>query len=392
MYRLLASAVNHPDSVNPYIGLFNHRTLRALEAIELDLDVISPRPFAPPVGPYSAYSSIPEREQWGPYEVAHPRFLYPLPKRLFYALAGDSFARRVPSYVERTISEPDVVHACHIYLDGYGMLPYCRRHDVPLFVVAHGAFLNGYDELPVGVRSRIDETLAAAAGIMCVSGALAEKAQRHVSGSKVETIPIGADPTRFPVDRRTELRHELDVDPEATVLLFVGEFCERKGVPELLEILPDLDLPNTDFVFIGYGGDLKRELTRTVARSDFSNKHVYTGVTSLALRSWLAVADALVLPSRAEGRPTVIYEAMASETAVVATDVGGIPEQVADGRTGILLPPRNPEALAAALRNLIGNRDRMRDMGRAGRRRLETNNWTWADHAERIKTLHEQAI
>ncbi|ELZ33432.1 glycosyltransferase [Halogeometricum pallidum JCM 14848] len=391
-HSVLASAVNHPDAINPYIGLFNQRIVQSFMRHGMDVDVVSPRPFAPPVGPHSEYSMLPTVEEWDGYSVHHPRFFYLLPKRLFYGRAGDSFAKRIPRYVERTFDVPDVIHACHIYLDGYGMVDYCEKHNVPLFVVSHGHFMNEYEELADGVREKVDETLGAAEKVLCVSDALAEKAAERVPRSKVEVVPIGATPSRYPVERKAALREELGVDPEATVALFVGEFCERKGIPELAEVLPDLDLPNTEFVFVGHGGDEEWTLRRALASSRFSARHVYTGITSMALRRWLAVADVLVLPSHAEGRPTVIYEAMAAETAVLSTTVGGVPEQVEDGETGVLIPPGDTDRLREALTALAGDRERLLEMGRKGRERLVEQGWTWDDHAERVYQLHREAL
>lgn len=389
--RVLVSAVNHPDAVNPYIGLFNHRIARSLHDGGVSIDVVSPRPFAPPRGPYSEYAMLPDTEDWGDYDVHHPRFWYLLPKRLFYGISGDSFAKRTSAYVEETFEVPDVVQACHIYLDGYGLLPYCRDHDVPLFVVAHGHFMNNYDDLSRGVRRRVDETLDACAKVLCVSDALAEAAAGRVSESKVETVPIGAAPSRYPTDRRSEIRRELGIDPGTTVALFVGEFSERKGIPELAEVLPTLSLPDTEFVFVGHGGAMRWDIQSALAASEFTDRHVYTGVTSLALRRWLTVADLLVLPSRAEGRPTVIYEAMAAETAVLGTEIGGISEQVVDGETGVLVPPRDPDALADALVDLTGDRERLRPLGRRGRDRLVEQGWTWDAYADRVRTLYEDS-
>jgi glycosyltransferase involved in cell wall biosynthesis len=390
--RVLASAVNHPDALNPHVGLFNRRIVGSLVDSGLDVDVVSPRPFAPPAGPYSEYRTLPRTETWDGYEVHHPRFWYLLPKRLLYGRTGDSFARRVPAYVEETFPVPDVVHACHVYLDGYGLLPYCREHDVPLFVVCHGHFMNNYETLPRGVRRRVDETLAGAAKVCCVSDELASLAAEHAPAEKVETVPIGATPARYPTDREASLRAELGIDPDATVALFVGEFCERKGLSELVSVLPDLSLPDTEFVFIGHGGAMRGELQAALADSEFAGRHVYTGVTSLALRRWLAVADLLVLPSRAEGRPTVIYEAMAAATAVLGTDIGGVAEQVVDGETGVLIPPADAGALAAALASLTADRERLREFGANGRERLVAQGWTWAAHAERVRSLYEEVL
>lgn len=392
MYSAVVTAINHPDAINPYWGLFNHRIVKSLAESGPKVDVVSPRPFAPPVGPYSEYASLPEIEDWGTYEVHHPRFWYLLPKRFFYGLSGKSYANRIPQYVDETFDTHDIVHACHIYPDGYGMLPYARKHDLPLFVVAHGKLLNDFEELPPTVAGRVQETLDAAAGVLCVSDALAEQARNRTSASKVSTVPIGADPEKFPTGQRSNLRAELDIDPEATVVLFVGQFSERKGIDEICQLLPDLELEGTEFVFIGSGGEKEQSLKEAIARSQYSNRHVYTGLSSLALRRWFVVSDLLLLPSHAEGRPTVIYEAMASETPVLASAVGGVPEQVVDGETGVLIPPGDVEALEEALISLTGDQARLERMGEAGLERLREKNWTWNDHSTRVTKLHLEAL
>ncbi len=392
MYSVLASAVNHPDAVRRYYGLYNRRILRSISESGVELDAISPRPFAPPIGPYSGFSSLPTVEDWGPYDVHHPRFWYLLPKRFFYGLAGDSFARRVPAYAGRTFDVPDVVHACHIYLDGYGMLPYVREHDVPLFVVGHGTILNTYDDLARAVRENVRETLETATGVLCVSDALAERACDITDPSKVQTVPLGADPDRFPVERRVEIRRELGIPNDATVVLFVGQFIDRKGVGDIIEALPQIDDDDTLFVFVGSEGDLSDELRTTLTEENHPSRLVFDGLPPVALRRWFAIADLLMLPSHTEGRPTVIYEAMASETAVLASSVGGIPEQVVEGETGVLIEPADVDALANAIRDLTADRPRLREMGRRGRERLRRNSWTWTDHAERVQEIHREAI
>lgn len=391
-YTALASAVNHPDAVSPYRALFNNRILEALDQAGTDLRVVSPRPFAPPVGPYSEYADLPLREQWGGYTVHHPRFLYAVPKQLFYGLSGRSFAKRVGAYAEREFAVPDVIHACHIYLDGYGFLEYAHRHDVPLFVVAHGAILNSYDSLPPGVKSMVRETLEGATGICCVSDDLARKAARLVPASKVHTVPIGADPAQYPADRRAELREARGIGADETVALFVGQFIDRKGIPELAAVLPELDLPESTFAFVGHSGDLADDVREALGESSLPEGHVYTGIESAALREWFALADLLVLPSKAEGRPTVIYEAMASKTAVLASDVGGVSEQVTDGVTGRLLPPGDTVALRDELTSLLGDSDTLRMMGQQGYERLIERDWTWEGHARQVQRLHVDAI
>lgn len=391
MYHVLASAVNHPDSAHPYRGLFNQRSLQAITGVA-NLEVVSPRPFAPPVGPHSAYASLPDIEPWGTYDVHRPKFLYMLPKRLFYGLSGHSFQSRIPTYVEDTFGVPDVVHACHIYIDGYGLLPYAQTHDVPLFVVAHGTIINTLDDQPTSVRSKVLETLNGADGVLAVSDALASKVKTLTDPEKVSTVPLGADPSNFPVERAGSIRGELSIDTDATVVLFVGRFSGVKGIPELLEAVPAIKDQNVEFLFVGHGGDLGDSIKKTLGRFGRSSRHVHWQLPPLAVRRLFAIADLLVLPSHREGRPTVIYEAMASQTAVLATNVGGIPEQVVDGETGFLVPPADVGALASALRELVEDPDRLDVMGDRGLERLLKKGWTWREHARRVRDHHKEVL
>ena len=392
MYRVLASAVNHPDPVKPFMTLFNHEIVRAISKTDVSLDVVVPRPHAPPIGPYSDYAAIPERDDWGTYTVHHPRFLYLLPKALFFGLAGRSLQRRLNDYIEANFQTPDIVHACQIYLDGYGVMPYCEDHDVPFVVVAHGEPFNQFDSLQSGIQRKMLRTLESCSKVLCVSEALADQARTMVPDSKVAQVPIGASPERYPNDRKAALRQEMDISPETTVVLFVGQFIERKGIREIIEVLPELDLPDTLFVFIGWGGDLKWPLQKALFRSDFTARHVYMSITSLALRRWFVMADLFMLPSHQEGRPTVIYEAMASRTPVLGSNVDGIPEQVVDGETGALIPSQDSDALADGLRSLVDDRERLERMGASGYDRLLGEGWTWSEHANRVRAIHEEVM
>ncbi|WP_138004378.1 glycosyltransferase [Halalkalirubrum salinum] len=392
MYSIIAGAINHPDPLHPYRGLFNYRSLRSLSAAGTNVSVVSPRPYAPPVGPYAEYRSIPKTKSWGLYTAHYPRFWYLLPKRLLYAVSGRSYAKRIPQYIERTLEIPAVVHACHIYPDGYGLLPYAQRHDVPLFVVSHGKLLNDFDDLPPGVSKKIKSTLEAATGVFCVSDALQRKAEQLTDPRKVRTVPIGADPESFPVDERKQIRRTLGIDPGTTLVLFVGQFTDRKGIPEICELLRRTEFDSIEFAFIGHGGTQREKLQEALESSAYSAEHLYTGVSSETLQRWYAAADLLLLPSHAEGRPTVIYEAMASKTAVLASAVGGVPEQVNDGITGALVPPGDVGALVETLESTVADPEALARMGRRGFDRLQSEGWTWADHADRVQAIHMEAI
>ncbi len=393
MYRAVVSAANHPDPYNPYLGLFNFRSIRALTDTGVDATVVAPRPFAPPIGPYASYREIPEYHAFDSHAVRYPRFAYLLPQRLFrYTLSSASVARRLPAYLEKHVEPPDICHAGHIHYDGYALLPYCRRHDIPLTVMGRGKLLNDYQELPRRGRRKIRETLTYASGVYCVSQSLADIAADLVDPAKVSVLPNGANPERYPVACTSAIKRELGIPGDTAVVLFCGGYTERKGIHEIVAALDHIPHEDVKLVFVGHYGDLRPNLLQALTRSEHTGYEVLWKVPPLALRRWLTVADILIVPSHAEGRPNTVYEAMASETAVVGTDVSGIPEQVRAGETGLLIPPKDPTALADALADLLATPKRRAEMGLKGRERLVEKGWTWDAHGERLASHHETIV
>lgn len=391
-YRALACCIHHQSHPLSVRSPFNHRSFDAVNRTRADLDVIVPTPVVPPYGPHSEYARVPKTERWGTYVAHYPRFLYFIPKSRFYHRSGDSLQKRIPPYVEETFETPhDIVHTSDIYLDGYGLLPYCREHDLPLVVNSHAVDLHNFESFNSGVQERIEETIDYAARILVVSDELAGVARRFAPAEKVQTVPIGEDPEKFPTDHREQIRRELGIDPDTKLLLYVGAYTEQKGLKELVAAVDALDREDVMLVTVGHEGDLRWWLLDELGKLSHPARSQWR-LDPVALRRWQVAADAAVHASWTEGRPTVIYEAMAAATPVVATAVGGIPEMVVDDETGVLVPPKDPETLAATLDGLLDEPDRLRAMGRAGHRRLLDQRWTWTEHAKRVTEVHEAVM
>ena len=391
-YDVLGCATEHPNHVFQVRTPFNHRSFDALNGTGIDLDVVSPTPFAPPFGPYSNYRHVPKTEQWGSYLVHYPRFLYMLPKKYFYHVSGNSAQKRVTRFVEETFETPhDVVQTCGLYLDGYATLEYCRNHDIPMVALSHAGDLKNFDRFNETVQSQIRETIDYCSAVLTVSDELAAVARRFAPASKVRTVPIGEDPEKYPTDRREAIRSEIGVGPDTKLLLFVGRFEKEKGVRELVAALDGLDRDDVAVAAVGHGGALRWWFLDRLGELSHPS-HAYWELDPIAVRRLHVAADALVLPSHFEARPTVIYEAMAAKTPVVASNVGGIPEMIVDGETGTLTPPHDADRLRETLDELLDDPERLRAMGAAGHRRLLDQEWTWRHHAERLTEIHREVM
>jgi glycosyltransferase involved in cell wall biosynthesis len=191
----------------------------------------------------------------------------------------------------------------------------------------------------------------------------------------METVYNGVDADAIAATPGAGLREELALGPDTLLLGHVGRLAPVKGQRELIQALARLSSQNAlvHAVLIGEdletGGAFRLELERLVASLGLADSVHFAGFRPDAVAA-LREVDALVLPSWIEGLPLTVLEAMAHGRPVVATAVGGTPEAVVDGETGLLVPSRDVDALAAVLDRLLSDATLRRRLGDAGRRRV----------------------
>lgn len=204
----------------------------------------------------------------------------------------------------------------------------------------------------------------------------------------LETVHNGIDAAALRATPPVALRAELGIADGDLLLAHVGRLAPVKGQQELVEALRGLGRDDVHVVFFGrdveQGGAYAVELERLA-----DGLNVRFAGFRIDAAAALAEADALVLPSWIEGLPLVVLEAMAQAKPVVATAVGGTPEAVVDGDTGLLVAPRDVPALTRALERLLGDEDLRRRLGAAGRSRVEAH---FSAHAmtQRILEIYAQ--
>jgi glycosyltransferase involved in cell wall biosynthesis len=216
------------------------------------------------------------------------------------------------------------------------------------------------------VNPRVDRVTA-------VSPATAREAlkERGLSSAKVVTIPNGVDLARFDPDRhsRTAARARFGVADDEAALGVIGHLSPVKGHGDLLQALGRVveRRPRVKLFVVG-DGVLRAELEARTRALGLSGNVVFTGARD-DIGEMLAMLDLVVVPSLTEGMSNALLEAMAMARPVVATAMGGNVDVIEDGATGVLVPPRDPEALAEALLRLLGDPDRARRLGAAARER-----------------------
>lgn len=203
---------------------------------------------------------------------------------------------------------------------------------------------------------------------------------------RVEVVRTGVDLDRF---KAPALRLERAMPR----ILSVGRLHEVKGFTHLVTALARVREMGLDFecALVGEGPDREAIGFRIHELGLEEHLHLAGAVGPEAMPPVYAGADIFVLPSLSEGLPVVLMEAMASGLPVVATRITGVPELVEDGVSGLLVPPAESEALAQALARLLSNPETRREMGRAGRRRVERG-FDLEVHLDRLNHLFRKEM
>lgn len=188
-----------------------------------------------------------------------------------------------------------------------------------------------------------------------------------IDGSRIKVVPSGIDYTPFEEAASSDyLRRELSFSTDDFLVGIVAHLADHKGHKYLIEasrILRD-KAPRIKIIIVG-DGPLQLELNRQVKEIQVEDMVFFLGFRE-DIPQILASLDLFVLSSKLEGMGTSIMDAMACRLPVVATNVGGIPEVVVHEKTGLLVPPKRPAALAEAILRLYENRELAERLGSKG--------------------------
>jgi glycosyltransferase involved in cell wall biosynthesis len=239
-------------------------------------------------------------------------------------------------------------------------------------------------------RHLVVRVLREADAVLVASHALARSPMIQAAGVEAEVVPYGIDTAEFAresadlnlvgeIRRRYGERH----------VVAVGCLRAYKGFDRLIAAATQTICP---VVIVG-GGTMRGALEEQIRSLGLTDKVFLAGeVDDRRLTAHLAAASAFVLPSwnRAEAFGIALLEAQAAELPVIAADLGtGTVEAFADGQTGIAIRPNDVPGLIEAINRLVGNPERARTMGQAGRRRVEEHN-SLASLARRLRPIYER--
>jgi starch synthase len=338
-------------------------------------------------------------------------------------LAGANAALRVMGIdleMAAACEGTDIVHS-HTWYANFAGHTAKLLHGVPHVVTTHSLEpLRPWKAEQLGggyaLSSFCERTaIEAADAVIAVSGGMKRDvltAYPSVDPDKIKVVYNGIDTEQYQPNHDTDVIERLGIDLNRPSVVFVGRITRQKGLPYLMRACHDLP-PQTQIILLAGAPDTK-EIAAEVeglaiqlrgARDDNGVIWVQEMLPKHEVVQVLTHATVFVCPSIYEPMGIVNLEAMACETAVVATATGGIPEVVADGETGILVPieqltdgtgtPVDPDRfvldLAAALTRLIEDPARAKELGLAGRRRA-VEHFSWSRIAEETLSVYRSVL
>lgn len=213
-----------------------------------------------------------------------------------------------------------------------------------------------------------------------------------ISGEKIEVLHNIIVDSEFTltIDTKTK-RAELGIEQDDIVIGCVANLSEHKGQKYLVEAVPQIirSFPNIKCLLIG-DGPLRSELEDNIKRMGLESKIILTGFRR-DIPELLSIMDLYVQPSLREAFAVSMMEAMFMGKPVVASRVGGTPEMVRDGETGILIPARDSRGIAEAVLELLKDKERASEMGRAGSERIKAY-FTAEATVAKLEKLYEKFI
>ena len=319
----------------------------------------------------------------------------------------DAFARFVTRFTRRQDHRYDIVHA-NFFMSGMVAQHLKRVLGIPFVITFHALghvrrLAQGAADTFPQARLHIESELMHDADRILAECPQDRRDMQRLYGaprSQIEVVPCGFDPQElWPVEQDTA-RRKLNVSPGKLVLLQLGRIVPRKGIDTVIESLALLRGQygvDAELLVVGGGperpGEPEMDRLRALATQLGIARHVrFTGQKPRAdLRYYYSAADVFVTTPWYEPFGITPVEAMACARPVIGAEVGGIKSTVLDGETGYLVPPRDPQSVAARLALLHKNPALARNMGEAGMRRAYQH-YTWSTVAAQAAGIYSAVV
>jgi L-malate glycosyltransferase len=387
--KIVFLTTGYPTNYRPHECIFVHRSIKALSE-SIQPEVIHFRALKPG-------RPVIEKRVWDGIDVtsvACPQ----LPLGSYSHINTQLLEYFGKAFVDRVLSSADLIHAAEAYPAGYVAGKWALKKQKPFTFNVIGSDL--YLFLTKNYSKLGNRWLKSLKGVVCNSGALKEDLKQLMGElPNVRTVYRGVDTANFsPIGDKVGPQESLS----PVRFLFLGGFhtwdskkaeFNLKGGHTLLEAWKKVEkqLPSASLV-IGGPGFYEEKLRQW--QKSLNNPQQFFCINSVDpsdIANFIRASDVVIIPSLNEGLPNLAKEAQACGRPVLGTNVGGIPEAVEDGKTGLIIPPSDANAIADGIKWFCDNQDQMIHMGENGRKRMKEL-FSWEQYKSNMIRFFQSAI
>lgn len=308
--------------------------------------------------------------------------------KLNHLITEYPFIRGITSALKQL--KPDIVHAhSHLFLTSVQAIKKAKKLGLPSVITVHGVFAHRNIAVNFAQHAYLhcfgSMILRNASRIICLTRSdIDEIVKLGCPREKIRLIPNAVDTAKFRPSKRRE----------DNLIVWIGRFVPEKGLEYLIEAARATAKRAKDakFLLIGYG-PWKTKIAKLAHDYGLLPEVVrITGpLETDEVAEILGRATVFVFPSVKEGLPISVLEAMASGAPVIGSDISGIRDLIIHRKNGILIPPRNPQALADAILDLLDDNKLRREMGQKARE-LMINEYSWDTIINRIENVYLETV
>lgn len=289
------------------------------------------------------------------------------------------------------------IHAHWILPQGFLGVVFKKIYKIPLIITVHAG-----DIFPLNNRflKKIAKFSLDNCDYCTVNSTATKKAVLEISNRirDIRIIPMGVDLRLFnPNKKNKSIKNKLKIKKQ--VLLTVGRLAEKKGFKYLIKAMPAVlkKFPEAKLIIVGSGPE-KEDLIKLSNELKINKNIIFTGeLQNKILPEYYATADVFILPSiitktgDTEGLGVVLLEAIASGTAVIGSGVGGIPDIIKNGKTGLLVKQKNPGELAKAIIKLLSDNNLRKRLIKNGQRHI-VEGYSWDKVSRKFYEIYNKLV
>lgn len=273
----------------------------------------------------------------------------------------------------------NIVHTHGLRADFFGRIA-AKIAKVPIILSTFHILISGYEKNVGRLKTKVylflnRLTTALANKVVAVAAKVKEDLilKGGIDPNKIITIYNGIAIDKFKASRdKQSIRKELGLDSQPPIVGIVGRLVSEKGIGYFLQAASRIkkNIPRIKFLIVG-NGPSEQELQDLAKNLRIFQDCLFTGFRR-DIADIISIFEIGVLPSLCEPFGLIILEYMVLAKPIVATNTGGVPEIIEDGKTGILVAPKNPEQLAQAITSLLNNTKKAQQMGENARKAVES--------------------